>query len=145
MKKVNRKFKIELPEDVDFLAVHRVNLSQSKRVVYIELELLEGFKDGDILVSMGYNTKTQKKDIRCPFILKRDKGTYSFYAGINYQGELMINELPPDSPNQAIWTMYPSLCEKATKKEVKLLMDRLLKEQGLIWNPKLKIFGRGIW
>lgn len=142
MKTINKKFRIDLPEDMDFVSFKGINLSQSKRVAYIEMELLQGFKDGDIIVSMGYNSQTKKKDIRCPFILKRDKGTYSFYAGITYLGDLLINELPPDSPYQAIWTMYPASCEKATKKEEKLLMDRLLQEKGLIWDPQLKKFLR---
>ena len=138
MKKTNKKFKIELPDNMDFLSVRSINLSESKRVIWVELELLQGFEDGEILVSMGYNSKTNKKDIPCPFILKRDKGTYSFYAGISYLGDLMINELPLDSPNQAIWTLHPELCRKATNKEKKLLLDTLLKEKGLIWDPKLK-------
>lgn len=139
MKNNNRyvkKLKIELPDDSTFVKIDKVNLSESKRILYLDIELDRGYPTGTFLVSLAFNKESQKFDIRCPFILKRRMGHYSFFAGITWDDKLFVNELPDDSPQEAVWTYHPERCRIASKKEIKALLKRLKSERGLTWDEK---------
>lgn len=93
----------------------------------IEIEKIQDFKDGDILVTI------EKERRCCIFIYKEtdDYGFHSFYIGINTGDTLTISK----SPSQR-WG-NDSLLDYATEKEKRLLFDKM-KELGLRWNVEEK-------
>lgn len=96
-------------------------------VVFEKEEKVSNFKNGDILVVV-VNGKRHNA-----FIYKGSDalGFHLFYAGINADGNLLINN---DSSNGR-WG-YENL-SYATEEEKQFLFDKM-KEQGLRWNAKEK-------
>ena len=91
-----------------------------------EKEEVQEFKDGDVLVTV-VNGKRHNA-----FIYKGSDvlGFHLFYAGINADGNLLIN----DSSNGR-WGN--EILSYATEEEKQLLFDKI-KEQGLKWNAEEK-------
>ena len=92
-----------------------------------EKEEVQEFKDGDVLVTV-VNGKRHNA-----FIYKGSDvlGFHLYYAGINADGNLLIN----DSPNECRWCNQ--ILSHATEEEKQLLFDKM-KEQGLRWNAEGK-------
>lgn len=92
-----------------------------------EKEEVQEFKDGDVLVTV-VNGKRHNA-----FIYKGSDvlGFHLYYAGINADGNLLIN----DSPNECRWCN--EILSHATEEEKQLLFDKM-KEQGLQWNAEEK-------
>lgn len=90
-------------------------------------EEVQEFKDGDVLVTVA-NGKRHNA-----FIYKGSDvlGFHLYYAGINADGNLLIN----DSPNECRWCN--KILSHATEEEKQLLFDKM-EEQGLRWNAEEK-------
>ena len=88
---------------------------------------VQEFKDGDVLVTV-VNGKRHNA-----FIYKGSDvlGFHLYYAGINTEGNLLIN----DSPNECRWCN--EILSHATEEEKQLLFDKM-KEKGLQWNAEEK-------
>ena len=99
---------------------------KGKSVVFEKEEKVQDFKDGDILVAVVDGKR------RNAFIYKSTDavGFHLFYAGINADGNLLIN----DSSNGR-WDCQ--ILSYATEEEKQLLFDKM-KEQGLKWNAEEK-------
>lgn len=91
------------------------------------------FKDGDVLVIVA-NWKRHNA-----FIYKGSDvlGFHLYYAGINDDGDLLIN----DSSNER-WGN--EILSHATEEEKQLLFDKM-KEQGLRWNAEKKCVESNRW
>jgi hypothetical protein len=98
-----------------------------------EKEEVQEFKDGDVLVTV-VNGKRHNA-----FIYKGSDvlGFHLFYAGINADGNLLIN----DSSNGR-WGN--EILSYATEEEKQLLFDKI-KEQGLQWNAEEKKVEKTRW
>ena len=92
------------------------------------------FKDGDVLVTVA-NGKRHNA-----FIYKGSDvlGFHLYYAGINADGYLLIN----DSPTECRWCNQ--ILSHATEEEKQLLFDKM-KEQGLCWNAEKKEVEKVRW
>ena len=92
-----------------------------------EKEEVQEFKDGDVLVTVVNGERHNA------FIYKGSDvlGFHLYYAGINADGNLLIN----DSPNECRWCNQ--ILSHATEEEKQLLFDKM-KEQGLRWNAEGK-------
>ena len=99
---------------------------KGKSVVFEKEEKVQDFKDGDILVAVVDGKR------RNAFIYKGSDvlGFHLFYAGINADGNFLIN----DSSNGR-WGCQ--ILSYATEEEKQLLFDKM-KEQGLQWNAEEK-------
>jgi len=99
---------------------------KGKSVVFEKEEKVQDFKDGDILVAVVDGKR------RNAFIYKSTDaaGFHLFYAGINADGNLLIN----DSSNGR-WGCQ--ILSYATEEEKQLLFDKM-EEQGLQWNTEEK-------
>lgn len=99
-----------------------------------EKEEVQEFKDGDVLVVVVNGERHNA------FIYKSTDtvGFHLFYAGINADGNLLIN----DSPNECRWCNQ--ILSHATEEEKQLLFDKM-KEQGLCWNAEKKEVEKVRW
>lgn len=92
-----------------------------------EKEEVQEFKDGDVLVTVVNGERHNA------FIYKGSDvlGFHLYYAGINADGNLLIN----DFSNEYRWCNQ--ILSHATEEEKQLLLDKM-KEQGLQWNAEEK-------
>lgn len=92
----------------------------------IVIEKVQGFKDGDILVSTANGIRHNA------FIYKGEdkKGSHSYYIGIDICGQLSF-----DKYLSCRWGNHD--LSYATEEEKQLLFDKM-KEQGLKWNAEEK-------
>lgn len=93
----------------------------------IEIEKVQDFKDGDILVvtenGRRYNVFIYKNTDEYSF--------HSFYIGVNTENSIIISKFPEQR-----WC-NDDLLDYATDKEKQLLFDKM-KEKGLQWNAEEK-------
>lgn len=94
----------------------------------------KNFKDGDVLVTVVNGERHNA------FIYKGSDvlGFHLYYAGINADGNLLIN----DSPNECRWCNQ--ILSHATEEEKQLLFDKM-KEQGMCWNAEKKEVEKVRW
>lgn len=106
---------------------------KGKSVVFEKEEKVQEFKDGDVLVVVVNGERHNA------FIYKSTDavGFHLFYAGINADGNLLIN----DSSNGRWGNEIPSY---ATDEEKQELFDKM-KEQGLQWNAEKKEVEKVRW
>ena len=99
-----------------------------------EKEEVQEFKDGDVLVTVVNGERHNA------FIYKGSDvlGFHLYYAGINADGNLLIN----DSPNECRWCNQ--ILSHATEEEKQLLFDKM-KEHGLCWNAEKKEVEKVRW
>lgn len=92
----------------------------------IEIEKVQEFKDGDVLVSV--------EDVcgSCPFIYKSTdrKGFHAYYVGINCFGDISFSTSPNNRWGNSELTYAPE--------SVKAKLFDKMKEQGLRWNEEKK-------
>lgn len=95
--------------------------------VYEDEERCKRFKDGDIIVD-----RSDGEDSVAIAILKGsfNNGEFSDYVGIDYDNVL--------SYNYRKWGTTPKGWGLATDEEKQILFDRMLKEDGLVWNAEKK-------
>ena len=100
----------------------------------IEIEKVQDFKDGDILVvtenGRRYNVFIYKNTDEYSF--------HSFYIGVNTENSIIISKFPEQR-----WC-NDDLLDYATDKEKQLLFDKM-KEKGLQWNAEEKRVEKRRW